>query len=335
MSESLTQWISNRHSGFGILRPEDDFLHPAASNPPGASVTETYYFGFDVVDAAIHGFVYVWLHPNLNVLTAGLLISRGFQSSSLSADYFNMHTYLDPEEHIDRRSGGFQLPGALTIRPIKPMQEWRLTLDDRSADTAFDLRFVAAMPPAVRADQKHFDQNMHVQGTLRLRGRQHSVDCYAIRDRSWQNLRSEAPLPVPPYDWIALTLGDRLAMNLSLFDDLGVLGNPGGVLKVPSQLLQDGWVWREGSLARIVDVQKRTERSPDLLQPLRHEIRALDDAGRSYDIVGESVGGCHYNGWSNMLWHETLTRWTCNGEVGWGEVQEVQWHDCVRLLRPR
>jgi hypothetical protein len=334
MAEDLIKWISNQHDGFGVIRPADDLLHDPQQNPPGASVTETYYFGFDVAEAAIHGFVYVWLHPNLNVLTAGTLISRGFQSTALAADYFNMHSYLDPSVHIDRTRGIFNLPGGLTITPVSPMQEWRVTLDDPGANTAFDLRFRAAMPPAVRADQKHFDQNMHVDGTLRLRGIEHQVDCHAIRDRSWQNLRSEAPLPVPPYDWISLCIGGRLAINLSLFDDLSVLGNPGGALTMPPTLLQDGWVWRDGVLHRIVEVTKRTERSADILQPLRHEIRAVDDAGQTYDIVGESVGGCNYNGWTNMLWHECLTRWTCNGEAGWGEVQEVQWHDCIRLLRP-
>jgi hypothetical protein len=329
----LTQWISNQNPGFGVVRPEDDLLHPPGLNPPGASVTETYYFGFDVAAAAIHGFIYVWLHPNLHVLTGGVLISRGFQSTALAADYFNMHTYLDPREHIDLASGAITLPGGLRLTPVRPMQEWHLTLDDPGAATRFDLRFLAAMPPAIRADQKHLDQNMHVSGTLCLRGVTHVVDCYAIRDRSWQNLRSEAPVPVPPYDWISLTIGNRVALNLSLFDDLAVLGNPDGKLSVPPRLLQDGWVWRDGALSRIVEATKRTQRSADLLRPLRHEIRAVDESGRVYAISGESIGGCSYNGWSNMLWHECLTRFICNGEPALGEVQEVQWHECVRLLR--
>lgn len=334
MSDEKLKWITNRHEGgFGAQRPEDDFLHPDG-NPTGPSVTETYYFGFHVAEAAIHGYIYVWLHPNLNVVTAGVLISRGFQSTCLSADYFNMHAYLDPADHFDRTTGAMRFPGELLITPVEALREWNLSLNDPDADTSFQLNFLAAMPPAIRADQRHFDQNMHVTGTLRLRGHDYQVDCHEVRDRSWQNLRDESPIPVPPYDWICLTQGSDFAMNLSLFDDLSVLGNAGGKLHLPAQLLQDGWVWRDGALARIVEVQKRTERTSDILRPIRHEIRAVDETGRSYDIVGESVGACNWNGWPNMLWHQCLTRWTCNGTVAWGEVQEVQWHDAIRLLRP-
>lgn len=334
MGDERLNWISNRHEAFGVFHPQDDLLHPPEANPAGASVTETYYFGFHIAEAAIHGYIYAWFHPNLGVVTAGTLISRGFQSCCLAADYFNLHAYLAAADHVDRRNGELTFPGGLRIRPVRLMEEWALQLDDKSADTAFDLRFTAAMPPAVRGDQKHFDQNMRVEGELRLRGKRYRVDCYEIRDRSWQNLRSEAPMPVPPFDWLTLTIGGDLAMNLALFDDLSVLGNPGGALQPPPQLLQDGWVWRDGEFFRIVSATKRTERSADILRPLRHQITATDDRGRLYKIAGEAVGACNWNGWPNMLWHQCLTRWSCNGEEAWGETQEVQWHDAIRLLRP-
>ena len=34
-----------------------------------------------------------------------------------------------------------------------------------------------------------------------------------------------------------------------------------------------------------------------------------------------------------MLWHQCLTRWTCNGQPAWGDTQEVQWHELIRRLR--
>jgi hypothetical protein len=141
-------------------------------------------------------------------------------------------------------------------------------------------------------------------------------------------------MPVPPFDWLTLTIGGELAMNLALFDDLSVLGDAGGALHLPPKLLQDGWVWREGEFSRIVSATKRTERTADILRPLRHEISATDDRGRLYTIAGQAVGACNWNGWPNMLWHQCLMRWSCNGEDAWGETQEVQWHDAIRLLRP-
>ena len=139
-------------------------------------------------------------------------------------------------------------------------------------------------------------------------------------------------MSVPPFDWLTLTSRDQLAMNLSLFDDLCVLGNADGAVKLPPQLLQDGWVWRDGEFARIVSVAKRTERTAEILCPLKYEIRATDDRGRVYEITGTAVGSCNWNGWPNILWHQCLMRWSCNGEQCWGETQEVQWNDVVRLL---
>lgn len=325
------RWISNHAhgAGFGIVRDEDDFLH--GDNPPGASVTETYYFGFHVAEAAIHGYVYAWFHPNLGVVTAGALISRGFQRTTLNADYFDIRAYLNTEEHLDRSSGALQFPGGLRLRPLEAMRRWQVQLDAPASDTRFDLLFTAAQAPAVRADQKHFDQNMHVEGELVLRGVKHRVDCYQVRDRSWRNLRPEDPMPVPPFDWLTLTRGAEFAMNLSLFDDLAVLGNPGGALRVPEQTLQDGWVQRGGELRRIVAVDKRTTRN-ELLMPLRHQIVATDETGERYEIDGESIGGCNWNGWPNMIWQQNLMRFTCNGQRCWGESQEVQWHEAVRRL---
>lgn len=334
MSNDKTQWIANHGEGFGSVRSEDDFLH-LQGNPPGPSVTETYYFGFHVAEAAIHGYVYIWFHPNLKVVTAGCLISKGFRANTMAADYMDIRAYLAMDDHVNLDNGVMQFPSGLELRPLDAMKRWEVTLADKNTGTSFALTFNAAQAPVIRADQKHLDQNMHVEGELTLRGEKHRVDCYQIRDRSWQNLRAEDPMPVPPYDWLTVTQGADFALNLSLFDDLSVLGNPGGRIHVPPTLLQDGWVQLGSELRRIVEVDKRTERHPVSFSPLRHVVSALDEKGQRYELAGDSLGGCTWNGWPNMLWHQNLMRWSLNGEPAWGESQEVHWHELVHLLSTR
>jgi hypothetical protein len=331
MSDNKTQWIENQGSGFGQVRDADDFIH-LHDNPPGASATETYYFGFHVAEQAIHGYVYIWFHPNLGVVTAGCMITKGFRPNTMAADYTDIRAYLAMNAHINADNGVMNFPSGLELRPIEPMKLWEVTLADRNTGTSFALQFSAAHAPVIRADQKHLDQNMHVEGELTLRGSKHRVDCYQIRDRSWQNLRAEDPMPVPPYDWLTLTQGADFALNLSLFDDLQVLGNPDNCLQVPPTLLQDGWVYRNGELRRIIKADKRTERRTGTLSPIRHVVSAVDEQGERYELDGESIGGGTWNGWPNMLWHQNLLRWTCNGEPAWGESQEVHWHELVHLL---
>jgi hypothetical protein len=330
------RWMTNHGDGsFGAVRAEDDFLH-MTGNPPGASVTETYYFGFHVAAEAIHGYVYIWVHPNLRIVTAGAMISRGFQHSVLAADYCDIRAYLALDEHHDPATGMLRFPSGLTLTPLEAMGHWHLKLNAPALQTSFDLDVKAAQPPIIRSDLKHFDQNMHVRGELVLRGRAHTVDCHQIRDRSWGNPRLEDPMPVPPYDWLCLTRGADFSMNLSLFDDLRLLGDAGGVLRLPPKLLQDGWValgaGRSAEQRRIVKVDKTTIRTLDTLMPLRHEVTAVDDHGDRYELTGDSVGGCNWNGWPNMIWRQNLMRWSCNGQPCWGESQEVQWHETVRLL---
>ena len=329
-------WITNHGEGdFGEVRDEDDFLH-REGNPVGASVTETWYFGFHVAEAALYGQIYVWFHPNLNVVTAGGMIARGFCRTSLSVDYFDHRAYLALDEHVNKTTGELRFPMGLVLTPILPMQQWRIQLDAPGQQTGFDLCALAAQPPVIRADGKHLDQNMRMQGELRLRGQRYAVDCWQIRDRSWSNPRPEEAMPVPPYDWLTITRGDAFSMNISMFDDLAVLGNPGDALQVPPKLLQDSWVCigadSDARLRRLVDVHKRTLRTADTLMPMRHEVTAIDDQGQRYELIGESIGGCNWNGWPNMIWQQNLTRWTCNGELCWGESQEVKWHETVRLL---
>lgn len=345
MSEVITEtapasgdtyrWITNHGDGrFGEVRPADDFLH-WEGNAPGASTTETYYFGFHIPEEAIHAFIYIWVHPNLKVVTAGVMITRGFQRSTLAADYFDARAYLAVDEHV-KPDGSMQFPMGLTLTPIDPMRHWHIKLDAPGQDTFFDVQVRAAQLPVVRADQKHFDQNMHIKGELKLRGQSLHVDCCQVRDRSWSNARPEEPMPVPPYDWLTLTDGADFALNLSMFDDLSVLGNANGAIHLPPKLLQDGWVAHgrgdQAELRRIVDVTKKTYRTADTLMPTRHEIVAVDEQGQRYELVGESVGGGNWNGWPNMIWNQNLIRWTCNGRVCWGESQEVHWHELVRRL---
>lgn len=325
--DSATGWIANGTGGFGQVRDQDDFLH-AQGNPAGASATETYYFGFSVPEQAVCGFIYLWFHPNLGTVSAGVMVYQGQCPSALAAAYSDIRNHLSIADHVDAASGVMQFPMGLRLEPVVPLQHWRITQAENSRGTAFALDFRAAQPPVVRADQKHFDQAMRVTGSLVLGGRSLAVDCVQVRDRSWNNLRVEDPLPVPPYDWLTLATADGLAINLSLFDDLRVLGPVNGI-GVPAQVLQDGWVQRDGQALRVVEVSKRSERDPHTLAPTRHLLRAVDEAGGVWELDGEVVAGSNWNGWPNMIWHQGLLRWTCNGRPAWGESQEVHWQPFV------
>lgn len=181
---SAISWVAGESGAeFGACVDADDFFH-LAGNPPGASVTETYYFTFSIPEQGIHAFLYLWAHPNLKVLSGGVLIYQGKKPHYLAADYFNYLTYLDLS-HVNADTGTVTLPNGFQLKINKPFQEHELSFSDPRSGVSFHLLQTAAMPPAVRKGNHHFEQNMRVQGELRLRGKTYQVDCHSVRDRSW------------------------------------------------------------------------------------------------------------------------------------------------------
>ena len=330
-SEDLTSWVvSKSDTDFGVCTDADDFFHPPEIHPPGASVTETYYFGFSVPEEKIFAFVYLWLHPNLKVLSGGVLLFQGRKRHFLAADYHNWYDFLDPHDLVNRDNGTVTLPNGLVIKINQPFKEHELVFEDKAADTRFHVFQRAAMPAAVRGGNKHFEQNMKVDGELVLRGKRYRVDCHCIRDRSWAEHRPEESIPVPPYTWI--TLGNEdFAMNVGSFDDMGQYPEHPGIA-VPAKLFADGWVYRDGVLTRIVSCTRKTVRDDDLV-PLQHTIEATDKLGRHYSGRATTVAGSPVDSWKNIVMQQTLMRWDINGSAYWGESQDVHWHEFERLRR--
>lgn len=326
-----TSWVfSQSEADFGVCTDADDYFHPKETNPPGASVTETYYFTFSVPEENINAFIYLWLHPNLGVLSGGVHIHQGHKSHYLASEYYNWLDYLDTS-HINADNGGVALPNGFQMKVNRPFLEHELRLEDKRSDTRFHLFQRAAMPAAVRGGNKHFEQNMKVEGELILRGKKYCVDCHGVRDRSWGEPRSEDPMPVPPYTWATVASAD-FAMNVASFDDMSQYPQQDGSITVPPKLMTDGWVYREGQLTRLVSCSRKTIRS-DTLVPQVHEIEAVDKLGRTYTLHGETVASCLVQGWKNSLMQQTLLKWNVNGVSHWGESQDVHWSDFERQFR--
>ena len=220
------------------------------------------------------------------------------------------------------------LPNGLMIKINQPFKEHELMFEDKAADTRFHVFQRAAMPAAVRGGNKHFEQNMKVEGELVLRGKRYRVDCHSVRDRSWAEHRPEESIPVPPYTWI--TIGsDDFAMNVAGFDDMSQYPKHPGIT-VPPKLFADGWVYRDGVLTRIVACTRKTVRDDDLV-PLTHLIEATDKLGRRYSGRATTVAGSPVDSWKNIVMQQTLMRWDINGSPYWGESQDVHWHEFERL----
>jgi hypothetical protein len=328
MTETDVSWITAKAaSGFGSHTDADEFLH--GTGPAGDSLTETWYWGFNVPEAKINCFAYCWVHPNLGVVSSGLMIYQGIKHRHLAAELFDYHTYLSMQAVGD--GGDIRVPGGMRVQVIEPLRRSRMTFADPTRETELEILMTAVGEPIMRANSKHFEQIMHTTGSLRLRGTRYRVDSHTVRDRSWGELRPEGNVPAPPYTWVTGVFDDgAIGFTVGALDNPGeVPQRIGGVNVSEADNVTDAWLRRDGRNLRIVKVHRRTEREIETLRPVRHFLDMEDSEGRRHRASGEIVASMPHSGWHNMNCHIALVRWEMNGSVGWGESQDCQWNDYV------
>lgn len=315
-------------AAFGVVRAEDDRLHPAPPDAP-ASLTETSYFGFNVPERNLNGEVYVWFHPALRVVSAGVLVWSGFKRTTLAADYFDYRTYLPwPDGDLD----DLALANGLRIRTEKPLERWACEWQDAARNTSLSLQSSALMPPAAPAQGGHLVQAVRTRGELVLHGERIPIDGFFTRDRSWGAPRPEDPYPIPPLGWMAGVFGPDLAFHVSGFDDpeLGPAWAGRYAIPRPGQTLRFGYVFRGGQTFAITRMSRLTERAPDGVEPRAVRLEIDDSGGRTHAIRGEITSCLPWHVWPNVLTYFCQTRWTWNDRTGHGDVQDMNFGDHLR-----
>lgn len=330
--QTLEIWTRGGGRGFGHYSDRDECLHPE-HRIPGESLTETWAYMWYVPEEQLSFFAYVWVHPNLNVLTSGLTGWHGHKTSHMAAELFDIHAFLSADRAGDGRD--VRLPNSLHVQIIEPFERIHLTYDDPARGNAVDVEFSDFSPPVMRESRLHFDQALRVTGQVRLRGKAYAVDGYGMRDRSWGELRPEIAYPLPPYTWMTGTFPEAdMSWNVCAHDDPRL--NPEWLGKYQLKLedvVQDGWLYREGKLLRLKDVSVLTTRNPQTLCPVSHRVRFCDLEDREYQITGTVLASLPWGGWPNSITHICLTQWAWAGQTGFGDTQEVQWNDFVHSFR--
>jgi hypothetical protein len=333
VAEDNSDWTRNVGGGFGTFTAADDIVH-GRNGVAGDSLTETWFWAFHVPQANVNCLAYCWLHPNLDVVSSGLMIYKGIKRHHLASELFDWYAYLDAKVIGD--GSDIRIPNGFRARALEKMRRWELSFEDTSRDTSFRVEMAALADPIVRANNKHFEQAMRVTGDLVLRGERWPVDCVAIRDRSWGELRPEAHNRLPPYTWVTGAFGDDFAFNVGAHDDPA--RNPPWLTDYhveAERVVKDGWVWREGRVLRLKHASMISERDPEMLYPTSHEVDMTDTEGTRYRLTGSIVASAPLSAFPNVVCQFALARWQMADRVGWGESQEVKWNDYLWRYSPK
>jgi hypothetical protein len=292
------------------------------------------FTGFNVPEADIHCLNYIWLHPNLRLMSGGVWAWQGHKRTQLEAELFDMRDF-EVDAAITGDGGDLDdvtLVNGFRHQVVTPLEEVRVSYEDAKRGNGFDVTMKAVMPPAMLPSNKHFDQMMRTSGTLRLRGEEYPVDGYAVRDRSWGEARTEDPADLSPLHWIVAPFSDDYIIHVCGLEDPETAEWRDRFSADPAraQAMNRGWVFKDGRLLTVQDVRIQTEWDRAGRRQAAHDIVLTDETGQVHHLKGELTASAHWHTWSNYHGSIGLARWESDGKVCHGDSQVAMWTDFVR-----
>lgn len=290
----------------------------------------THYFGFSIPEARIGAFLYARYQPVFALSQGGPVIFRGTDNATvLDAEFHDYRTTMPWPEVTET---AITLPNGLRIESREPGEVLGVSYRSPDGSVAFEVEQRAVMPLLARGfimpgeEERHdrdgdlqpggIEQFMHVTGELELHGERHPIDCHAVRDRSWCQVRGEDPggvRPHPPLGWTPMAFGDDLLLNATSVEHPDLDPTWAGVYDVApgDRIHHESWIVAGGEVRRLTDVRRNVlERHPRTHMSTRQELEVTDDAGERRRFSGEAIAICPVHAWPNIVFHDSVYRWT-------------------------
>jgi hypothetical protein len=326
---------------------------------PGESMdpytVHTHYFGFSVPEAAIGAYIYLRCQPAFGLAQGGVIIFRGLDNPTLLDAEHHDYRATMPWPQVDGQL--IRVDNGLEIEFVQPGEVVRLRYTSPDKSVSFDLEQRAITPLLARGhivpgeEDHHGDPNrvpggieqfLHCTGELTLRQERFPVDCAAVRDRSWLQIRREDPggaRRTPPLGWTPMRFGPDLALNAVSIEAadtdpawLGLYDLPAGT---PASF--HAWLVRDGKPRWLTDVRRDVlEYHPTMYAALRQRLEVVDETGERYRFAGEAIAMAAMHSWPNVAFHDSVYRWTDEwGRIAHCTYQEIWFDDYQRAMKQR
>jgi hypothetical protein len=296
------------------LSGADESFHLPPTDDPWW--TETSWYSFWVPERRLSGALYPLFRPNLGVASCSVYLWDAASDRPWQAPYARSRWHLPmPESDLT----DLDLAG-LRYRCVEPFGKVELAYTD-APDLAIELSWEAALPPhaiGLTATSGHFDQPGRVTGTVRLRGEEIGVDCYAMRDRSWSVRPDEGTLRAG-YAY-ATASPDAAFHAMSLF---------GG----EHDVVVGGYLVENGEVADVVAGTRVVEERDDDGHPVRVVLELRDARARELRAEGRCENRLGLQASPNLFAWMSLTRWRFGDGEAWGEDQDIWSPAALRAAR--
>ncbi len=289
----------------GVLTDADDGFHV----PPDDDwwQIETSWFWFFVPERKLGCWLYHLVRPTMGIEAGSVQIWDDTAWHHTEVPYYRTCTTGRLPEDRDLRDHTFSTGFRTTT--VEPLARYHLQYEDADI-VRFDLEWSAIMdpwappkgdPPAIT----HLDQFGRVTGTLELHGESMAVDCYAMRDRSWQIARPDAA-------------------GLQLWSAERTGGYMTAAADARTAFFGTRFVVLDGRLSPVVTSEVRRERDREHGYLRRIIVTGADAEGRRFEAVGDAV--------SRMITPipgvavlsvNSLMEYRINGVRAWGDDQDA------------
>jgi len=339
-----------------ILPPSSDLVLPL----PGPDelwdphTIHTHYFGFSAPEASLGAFLYIRYQPTFRLCQGGVVVFRGFDNPTpIDADHLDYEITM-PWPRIEGTT--ITTANGLCLDFVEPGRRVRATYTGADGAVSLDVEFTAITPLLARGhvmpgeDDHHADpgrvpggseQFMHAVGSLDLHGERFAVDCFAPRDRSWRQVRTEkrGGVPIPPVGWSPMCFGEDLIFNQISYEAPDADPSWAGIYDMPPDRPTHHFAWLQqgDKTLDVIRVRRKVlETQPGTFASLRQEIEAEDETGAIHRFHGRAIATAVMPAWPNVSFHDSVYRWEDErGRVAHSTYQEIWFDRYQRALKAR
>jgi hypothetical protein len=301
-----------------LISAADEELHPPGAAPHWQ---ESYYFNWVDLGGHVLGFARLGYRFAERKADAVVVTMRDGRREFV---YGAVDQPIDGDPLALRSADGLTI-GRLTLRMDDPLRQWRITLSGRDH---IDLTWTALAPAfdfghngTEVIAHRHFEHPGAVVGRSRIRGREHGLNGFGTRDKSW-GPRDWAD--IAGWDWISAQFGEELTFTVTQTTTAG-------------QLTQSGFVSRRGRTTAVTGFELRYT-SGGAHSARDAELSIVDEEGVELSVSARGISRVPLVKRGLML-HETHARFDARlqdgSQLAGAGVIEHTWHAGPRELLRR
>jgi hypothetical protein len=300
---------------FVNTQPDLDRFCPTRTDDPYWN--ESAWFSFSIPERGIHGMLYYFFRPNMNIIMGGPIVWDATGAHTWDCLYHDWH-HIQPIP-ADAEKFAFLSNTSLHVQVLEPLRTYKLDYDCNGLK--LDLTWQAVAEPhhflgmeisatgASPENRMHFEQMGRVTGVMELRGDRFDVDSYALRDTSWGRRQIDT-VTRGSYFWAIAD--EKTAFHAQTKGDGA------------DQEVVGGFLTLDGRTVTLAS-GRRVDTVMGSLTPDSFRMELEDQEGRTAQISARLSSHLMFNGFprNQVVW-SLLDADFGNGIKGWGDIQEFQ-----------